>query len=104
MIAKGLDFPDVTVVGVLGTDLMLASSSCRTSRHFSLSLGLQDVPVAAIIPSVIYSKFFNPDLPLFKFACSPGLYVVLGLKYRTKAKLQLPAIQKLAKWFSSLGG
>ena len=33
MIAKGLDFPDVTVVGVLGADLMLASSSFKASER-----------------------------------------------------------------------
>ena len=52
MIAKGLDFPEVTLVGVVNADF---ASSCRTSAQGSAPTTcwnrLQAVPVAAIVPA-----------------------------------------------------
>ena len=69
MIAKRLDVPEVSVVGVLGADLMLASSSFKASeRAFQLITQAAGRAGRGDAPGQVFIQSYNPDQPLFKFA------------------------------------
>ena len=90
MIAKGLDFPDVTVVGVLSADLMLASSSFKASeRAFQLITQAAGRAGRGDHPGKVFIQSFRPDQPLFKFACTQNYRAFYDqeIEYRQKLKL-----------------
>ncbi len=62
MIAKGLDFPNVTLVGVISADtsLNLPDFGLR-SGHSSLSLRLPEGPVRGKQPGEVVIQTFDPD-------------------------------------------
>ncbi len=103
MIAKGLDFPDVTVVGVLGTDLMLASSSYHASeKAFQLITQAAGRAGRGDNPGTVYIQSFNPDLPLFKFACSQDYMSFYRSEISYRQKLQLPPFKAIGEMVLSL--
>ena len=103
MIAKGLDFPDVTVVGVLGTDLMLASSSFKASeRAFQLITQAAGRAGRGEAPGKVFIQSFRPDQPLFKFACTQNYRAFYEQEIEYRQKLRLPPYKAVGEIVLSL--
>lgn len=103
MIAKGLDFPDVTVVGVLGADLMLASSSFKASeRAFQLITQAAGRAGRGEAPGKVYIQSFRPDQPLFKFACTQNYRAFYEQEIEYRQKLRLPPFKAIGEIVLSL--
>ena len=69
IVAKGLDFPNVTVVGVLNADTELAFPSFRAGeRMFQLLSQVAGRAGRAEKPGVVYVQTWKPDHPAIKCA------------------------------------
>ena len=103
MIAKGLDFPDVTVVGVLGADLMLASSSFKASeRAFQLITQAAGRAGRGDHPGTVFIQSMRPDQPLFKFACTQNYRAFYKQEIDYREKLKLPPFKAVGEIVLSL--
>ena len=103
MIAKGLDFPDVTVVGVLGADLMLASSSFKASeRAFQLITQAAGRAGRGDTPGKVFIQSFRPEQPLFKFACTQNYRAFYEQEIEYRQKLKPPPYKALGEIVLSL--
>ncbi|MBR3248316.1 MAG: primosomal protein N' [Clostridiales bacterium] len=103
MIAKGLDFPDVTVVGVLGADLMLASSSFKASeRAFQLITQAAGRAGRGDAPGKVFIQSYRPDQPLFQFACTQNYRAFYEQEIEYRQKLRLPPYKAVGEIVLSL--
>ena len=103
MIAKGLDFPDVTVVGVLGADLMLASSSFKASeRAFQLITQAAGRAGRGDHPGKVFIQSYRPDQPLFRFACTQNYRAFYEQEIEYRQKLKLPPYKAIGEVVLSL--
>jgi primosomal protein N' (replication factor Y) len=103
MIAKGLDFPDVTVVGVLGSDLMLASSSFKASeRAFQLITQAAGRAGRGEAPGKVFIQSYRPDQPLFQFACTQNYRAFYDQEIEYRQKLRLPPFKAVGEIVLSL--
>ena len=103
MIAKGLDFPDVTVVGVLGADLMLASSSFKASeRAFQLITQAAGRAGRGEAPGKVFIQSFRPEQPLFQYACSQNYRAFYDQEIEYRQKLRLPPYKAVGEIVLSL--
>ncbi len=103
MIAKGLDFPDVTVVGVLGADLMLASSSFKASeRAFQLITQAAGRAGRGDAPGKVFIQSFRPNQPLFQYACSQNYRAFYDQEIEYRQKLRLPPYKAVGEIVLSL--
>jgi len=68
MVAKGLDFPDVTLVGVLMADIGLSMPDFRASeRLFSLMMQVAGRAGRASKPGEVYLQAYDIESPLYRF-------------------------------------
>ena len=103
MIAKGLDFPDVTVVGVLGADLMLASSSFKASeRAFQLITQAAGRAGRGEHPGKVFIQSYRPEQPLLQFACTQNYRAFYEQEIEYRQKLKLPPYKALGEIVLSL--
>ncbi len=103
MIAKGLDFPDVTVVGVLGADLMLASSSFKASeRAFQLITQAAGRAGRGDHPGTVFIQSMRPEQPLFRFACTQNYRAFYEQEIEYRQKLKLPPFKAVGEIVLSL--
>ena len=103
MIAKGLDFPDVTVVGVLGADLMLASSSFKASeRAFQLITQAAGRAGRGEHPGKVFIQSYRPEQPLLQFACTQNYRAFYEQEIEYRQKLKLPPFKALGEIILSL--
>ena len=103
MIAKGLDFPDVTVVGVLGADLMLASSSFKASeRAFQLITQAAGRAGRGDAPGKVFIQSYRPEQPLFQYACSQNYRAFYEQEIEYRQKLKLPPFKAVGEIVLSL--
>ena len=103
MIAKGLDFPDVTVVGVLGADLMLASTSFKASeRAFQLITQAAGRAGRGDHPGTVFIQSMRPDQPLFKYACTQNYEAFYEQEIEYRQKLKLPPFKAIGEVVLSL--
>ena len=103
MIAKGLDFPDVTVVGVLGADLMLASSSFKASeRAFQLITQAAGRAGRGEHPGKVFIQSYRPEQPLLQFACTQNYRAFYEQEIEYRQKLKLPPFKALGEVILSL--
>ena len=103
MIAKGLDFPDVIVVGVLGADLMLASTSFKASeRAFQLITQAAGRAGRGDHPGTVFIQSMRPDQPLFKFACTQNYEAFYEQEIEYRQKLKLPPFKAIGEVVLSL--
>jgi primosomal protein N' (replication factor Y) (superfamily II helicase) len=69
LVAKGLDFPNVTVVGVVNADTELAFPSYRSSeRMFQLLSQVSGRPGRAAKAGVVYLQTWQPEHPAITYA------------------------------------
>ena len=103
MIAKGLDFPDVTVVGVLGADLMLASSSFKASeRAFQLITQAAGRAGRGDYPGTVFIQSMRPEQPLVGFACTQNYRAFYEQEIEYRQKLRLPPFKAVGEIVLSL--
>ncbi|SDX89279.1 replication restart DNA helicase PriA [Ruminococcaceae bacterium YAD3003] len=103
MIAKGLDFPDVTVVGVLGADLMLASTSFKASeRAFQLITQAAGRAGRGDHPGTVFIQSMRPEQPLFQFACTQNYRAFYEQEIEYRQKLSLPPFKAIGEVVLSL--
>ena len=70
MVAKGHDFPDVTVVGVMGADAALANDDYRAGeRAFSLITQVVGRAGRASKPGVALIQTFKPESEIMELCC-----------------------------------
>ncbi len=70
MVAKGHDFPDVTVVGVMGADASLAMDDYRANeRSFSLITQVAGRAGRAQKPGVAIIQTFKPESEIIELCC-----------------------------------
>lgn len=103
MIAKGLDFPDCTVVGILGADLMIAASSYRASeRAFQLITQAAGRAGRGDDPGKVFIQSFNPDNPLFKYACTQDYRAFYETEIAYREKMCLPPFKAIGELVLSM--
>lgn len=103
MIAKGLDFPDCTVVGILGADLMIAASSYRASeRAFQLITQAAGRAGRGDDPGKVFIQSFSPENPLFRYACTQDYRAFYEAEIAYREKLFLPPFKAIGEIVLSL--
>lgn len=91
MIAKGHDFPKVTVVGILGADLMLASSNCKASeRAFQLITQAAGRAGRGSDPGEVFIQSLRPDMPLFGYAATGDYEAFYNTEIEYRERVHLP--------------
>lgn len=91
MIAKGHDFPDVTVVGVLGADLMMNSSDYKASeRAFQLITQAAGRAGRSDNPGEVYIQSYKPENPLLKFAACQNYQAFYDSEIKYRESMNLP--------------
>ena len=74
MVSKGLNFPGVTLVGVLGADQGLAAGDFRSfERTFALLTQVVGRSGRFSLPGRAFIESWQPENPVFALAAAPGL-------------------------------
>ena len=103
MIAKGHDFNDVTVVGILGADLMLNSSDYKASeRAFQLITQAAGRAGRGTDPGTVYIQSYNPSSPLLRYAGSQDYEAFYKEEIRYREALSLPPFKAMGEIVLSL--
>ena len=98
MIAKGLDFPNVTLVGVLNADSSLNLPDPRASeRTYQLLAQVSGRAGRAELPGEVYLQTFNPDASAVRAAASDAGYVPFAeVELAEREAAKLPPFWRLA--------
>lgn len=103
MIAKGLDFPDCTVVGVLGADLMISASSYKASeRAFQLITQAAGRAGRGDDPGKVFIQSYDPANPLFRYACTQDYRAFYDTEIAYREKMNLPPFKAIGDLTLSL--
>ncbi|HET9870095.1 MAG TPA: primosomal protein N', partial [bacterium] len=96
MIAKGHDFPGVTLVGVVGADTGLSLPDFRASeRVFQLLVQVAGRAGRAEKEGVIYLQTYNPDHPSVKAAARHDTEGFWAAELRLRQELDYPPFTRL---------
>jgi len=98
MIAKGLDFPNVTLVGVLNADVSLHRPDPRASeRTYQLLAQVSGRAGRAEKPGEVYIQTFSPDAPAIAAAASDkGFAAFATAELEDRKSAYLPPYCRLA--------
>ena len=97
MLAKGHDFPNVTLVGVIGSDAALSFPDFRSAeRTFQLLTQVAGRAGRGEIPGQVVIQSFYPNHYVLKFAQKSGLHRLLRARDRIPKAVGLPA--RLPGW------
>ena len=98
MIAKGLDFPNVTLVGVLNADVSLHRPDPRASeRTYQLLAQVSGRAGRAEKPGEVYIQTFSPDAPAIAAAASDkGFAAFAEMELKDRKAAYLPPYCRLA--------
>ena len=98
MIAKGLDFPNVTLVGVLNADVSLHRPDPRASeRTYQLLAQVSGRAGRAEKPGEVYIQTFSPEAPAIAAAASDrGFAAFAGAELEDRKAAYLPPYSRLA--------
>ena len=103
MIAKGLDFPDCTVVGILGADLMISASSYKASeRAFQLITQAAGRAGRGDDPGKVFIQSYDPSNPLFRYACTQDYRAFYDTEIAYRQKMNLPPFKAIGEIVLSL--
>lgn len=97
MIAKGLDFPNVTLVGVLNADASLNMPDFRAAeRTFQLIAQVSGRAGRAEKPGEVFIQTFNPDEPVIRLAADAQFCKFADAELRIRKEAGLPPYMKFA--------
>ncbi len=103
MIAKGHDFPDVTVVGIIGADMISSSSDFRSSeRAFQLITQASGRAGRAENRGEVYLQSYRPDDPLLIYAASQNYEAFYDEEIRYREAMNLPPFKAVGEMVLSL--
>jgi len=103
MVAKGLDFPDVTLVGVLMADIGLNIPDFRASeRMYSLLTQVSGRSGRASIPGEVYLQVYNLDNEVYRALLEGSYQKFFEREIALRNLLRYPPASRLVKFeFSS---
>ena len=97
MIAKGLDFPNVTLVGVLNADASLSMPDFRAAeRTFQLIAQVSGRAGRAEKPGEVFIQTFRPDDPVVQLAAEAGFDRFAEAELAERKRAGLPPYMKFA--------
>ena len=97
MIAKGLDFPNVTLVGVLNADASLNMPDFRAAeRTFQLIAQVSGRAGRAEKPGEVYIQTFHPDNPVIRSAAAAAFDRFAAAELKERQAAGLPPYVKFA--------
>ncbi len=103
MIAKGHDFPNVTVVGVLGADLIALSSDYKSSeRAFELITQSAGRAGRAGQKGKVYLQSMHPDNPLLRYAAKQDYEAFYDTEISYREAMRLPPFKAVGEIVLSL--
>ncbi len=96
LVAKGLDFPNVTVVGVINADTELAFPSFRAGeRMFQLLSQVAGRAGRAEKPGVVYVQTWKPDHPAIKCAQTHDFKAFAKQELASRKMLMFPPYSRM---------
>lgn len=99
MVAKGLDFPDVTLVGVLMSDIGLNLPDFRASeRIYSLLTQVSGRAGRASRPGEVLLQLYNRDNELFRHVLNSDYRHFFEAEMLTRKELGYPPFSRLIKF------
>ena len=103
MIAKGHDFPDVTVVGIIGADLIASSSDYRSSeRAFQLITQAAGRAGRKGSQGDVYLQSLHPENPLLHYAAKQNYEAFYEEEIRYREAMALPPFKATGEILLSL--
>ena len=98
IVAKGLDFPNVTVVGVINSDTELAFPSYRSSeRMYQLLSQVAGRSGRGSKPGKVFLQTLMPDHPALQYAQKHDFPGFARQEMKSRRKLKYPPYSRLAK-------
>lgn len=98
LVAKGHDFPDVTVVGVLNPDAMLAFPSYRSSeRLFTMLAQVAGRAGRAEKPGQVFIQTNKPELDLYQCVAKHNTRLFAELEMQQREAMFYPPFSRLLK-------
>ena len=95
MIAKGLDFPNVTLAGIINADASLYIPDLRASeRTFQLIAQMSGRTGRGIIPGDVYIQTMTPEHPAIKCASNEDYRSFAEQELRSRKELDFPPISR----------
>jgi primosomal protein N' (replication factor Y) len=99
MIAKGLDFPNVDLVGVIGADLAAAGADFRTSeRLFQLVTQVAGRAGRAEAAGGVIVQTFAPETPALRYAVNHDFAAFAASELRQRRTFNMPPFTRLARY------
>jgi primosomal protein N' (replication factor Y) len=99
MVAKGLDFPDVTLVGVLMADIGLNIPDFRASeRSYSLLMQVAGRAGRSVIPGEVILQLYNRDNELYRHVLDGDYRRFYDAEMQVRTELGYPPASKLVKF------
>lgn len=96
IVAKGLDFPDVTVVGVVNSDTELAFPSYRSSeRMYQLLSQVAGRSGRSDKPGIVYFQTWQPEHPAIKMAQNHDFDRFAHNEMENRRQLSYPPFSRL---------
>lgn len=98
MIAKGLDFPNVTLVGILAADrsLDIAYDFRAAERTFQLIAQVSGRAGRGDLPGEVFVQTFQPDHPAIQAACHCAFEAFANDELASRKEADLPPYTRLA--------
>ena len=98
MIAKGFDFPEVTLVGVISADTCLNAPDLRSSeRTFQLLTQVAGRAGRSVLGGEVIIQTFSPDLDVIQAAASQGYRQFFDVESSERGELDYPPFSRMAK-------
>jgi len=102
MIAKGLDFPNVSLVGVIGAEPVSAMSDFRANeRLFQLITQVAGRAGRAELPGRVIVQSMTPDLSALRHAAGHDYPAFADAELKRRHMLQLPPAVRMARFVLS---
>lgn len=104
MIAKGHDFPDVTVVGILGADLLSNQENYRSSeRAYQLITQASGRAGRGDHKGEVFVQNYNPEQPLIKYSIIGDYESFFKSEINYRKSMSLPPFKAMGELMLSLG-